>query len=202
LPRRQDLSASLVLVAQVLLICMVLLNFFFAVLGSTFMKLKYSPEFVRGTTVWHDMARVVLPDLATGARRWGRKLTCGLAYRNSSAPLTNRQLNRLVRQRALEGADIRPEERAVVRAVWVGRPRYADLPTLNAMLTAVAAARPITYLASRDGAAREPLETAAKGKRRSWGFKRGGALTADETAVAVEDQEQVRGHVRKARPHG
>lgn len=48
----QKLAATLVLVAQTLLVVLVLLNFVFAVLGATFMKLKYSYSFMYGTTLW------------------------------------------------------------------------------------------------------------------------------------------------------
>ncbi len=42
----------MVLIAQVLLMSLVLLNFFFAILGATFIKLKYGWAFKYGTTLW------------------------------------------------------------------------------------------------------------------------------------------------------
>lgn len=118
----QHFAASLVMVSQVLLMSMVLVNFFFAILGATFMKLKHSWGFRHGTSVTTDFANVLLPDAAAALARWSRKLTCGrLHYRERhTAPLTNRQLARLVRERALAGCDVRRSERMSLKAItWV-----------------------------------------------------------------------------------
>ncbi|KAG2451339.1 hypothetical protein HYH02_003943 [Chlamydomonas schloesseri] len=115
-------AASLVMVSQVLLMSMVLVNFFFAMLGATFMKYKYSWGFRHGTSVTADLTNVLLPDAAAALARWSRKLTCGrLHYRDKhTAPLTNRQLARLVRERALAGCDVRREERVALKAItWM-----------------------------------------------------------------------------------
>ncbi|PNW72097.1 hypothetical protein CHLRE_16g682550v5 [Chlamydomonas reinhardtii] len=118
----EHFAASLVMVSQVLLMSMVLVNFFFAILGATFMKLKHSWGFRHGTSVTTDFANVLLPDAAAALARWSRKLTCGrLHYRERhTAPLTNRQLARLVRERALAGCDVRRSERMSLKAItWV-----------------------------------------------------------------------------------
>ncbi len=82
-----------------------------------------------------DLGGVVLPDMWAGAQRWGRRLSCGLLFRSRQPPLTNRQLNRLVRQRAGDGADIRPERRVPIRALlWSGRAVYINLRTLTALI--------------------------------------------------------------------
>jgi hypothetical protein len=64
-----------------------------------------------------DLRFVLLPDMAAAARQWSRKVSCGLLYSTRQPPLTNRQVNRLVRKRALAGLDVRPSERKPVRAI-------------------------------------------------------------------------------------
>ena len=125
----QKVAASLVLVAQIVLVVMLLINFFFAILGGTFMKLKYSRSFMYGSTLWQDLSRTILPDAWAGAQRWSRKVACGLMYRTRKPPLTNRQAARAVRNHALEGVDVRPLQRTVIKvrlqwvAAWLGRAR-------------------------------------------------------------------------------
>ena len=124
----QKLAAALVLVAQTLLVVFVLLSFFFAILRNTLLKLRASRAFVHGPTLWQDLAGTVLPDTWAGAQRWSRKLLrifgCGhclaqsgkdsegqcakRGQHNRPPPLTNRQVARIVRSRALDGADVRP----------------------------------------------------------------------------------------------
>ncbi|KAG2430825.1 hypothetical protein HXX76_009800 [Chlamydomonas incerta] len=125
LPPEQELTwgetfaASLVILSQVLLMSFVLVNFFFAILGVTFVKLKRSWGFLHGASVTDDIANVLLPDAAAALARWGSKLTCGRLHHacGRAAPLTNRQLARLVRERALAGCDVRRPERVSLKAI-------------------------------------------------------------------------------------
>jgi hypothetical protein len=110
----QKLAASLVLVAQTLLMTFVLLSFFFAILRATFMKHKYSYAFQYGTTLWEGLSGVILPDAWAGAQRWARKISCGILFRKRKPPLTNRQAARAVRAAALAGVDVRPQQRRVM----------------------------------------------------------------------------------------
>ncbi|GLC58894.1 hypothetical protein PLESTB_001414600 [Pleodorina starrii] len=164
LPREMEftsgerLAATCVMLGQVLLLSFMLINFFFSIINATFNKIKFGWGFRNGTTMWQDLWMVLLPDVAAAAKRWSRKVMCGLLYRSTQPPLTYRQINRLVRRRALAGVDVRPPERKPIQAIILPQHRkwtaalpaspapveccYVDSQALRALLLACSIRRP------------------------------------------------------------
>jgi hypothetical protein len=163
------------------------------------MKLKYSWGFKRGTSIAHDVTTVLVPDASAAARRWARTLSCGLLCRG--APLTNRQLARLVRTRALQGADVRLRERTKLKAVdmplkrQTGQPvLYADLPGLTDIIGAVA-----RVWAPREQPGEAEQDHAQLGSRSSTGPEEGKAKCA---AAGIGWRARLKGALRGGRRGG
>lgn len=65
--------------------------------------------------VLQELRTVIWPDFAAGLKRWTHKLTCRKVMDPAKLPFTNRQLARIVRNGALDGASVLPAARVNIK---------------------------------------------------------------------------------------
>ncbi len=179
-------SVVLTLVSHFLMV-FVLMNFFMAIIGVTFTKIKRR-TWATSTTICQDLARVVAPDASAGMKSLLRQPRADKGARAPALPAqpTSEQLLRVVAGKPHPGSDTAaslPKE-DLIRAVRIGNKDdgcYLKLNLLQCVLVQLASSQP--------EAAEQLRAIAAKQVSRSGPVAEGAAVTAEPgappTAAAV-----------------